>query len=156
MPAPKHELLPQLPAWHNTMFRDSHSNTDYSPSLIRAGFITVQQLERLTAQVVLPRTWSHVYQLGSETMAQLAMRRDNPSPQEISPSFWLEWNTRVKLRYLSSLMPEPPSNSQRYGKCGQHCAPPRATSFSCKWHYGPNYLWESDWQNGSHLAPDAQ
>ena len=47
---------------HSTLFRDTNSNTYYSPSLIRPGIWTIQQLMAMGGNLdFLPRTWAPVY-----------------------------------------------------------------------------------------------
>ena len=117
VPVPPHELLPQMPAWHSSLFRDTHKNTYYSPSLISGGGQQHQSTagghitERLPAAHMDP-----VYTLGLQAMTQPAERPATPPPKETSPIFWMEWNTRHKLRFLSSLTPEPPRQGTQVWK----------------------------------------
>ena len=45
--------------------------------------------------------------VGLMKLAQPAIQLQWKTPQEASPMFWMEWNTKHKLRYLSSLTTEP-------------------------------------------------
>ena len=59
---PSVELAPRLTSWHSTLFKDTNSNTYYSPSLITAGIRTIQQLLAMGGNLdFLPRTWAPVY-----------------------------------------------------------------------------------------------
>ena len=95
------------------LFRDTNANTYYSPWLIRAGVTTISQLVDLGESMqFLPPTPAPVY----KDIAPRLLLPPPPPSQSVAPTpmdeasviFWMDWNNRVKLRYLMVLSPEHP------------------------------------------------
>ena len=80
------------PAWHTVAYRDHHGHTYFSPSLIRQGIMTLQQLRALgNFPGCLPPTWDPRY-------------RQPPSPAstagEFSRDLVLHWGSTPTLHML--------------------------------------------------------
>ena len=85
-----------MPMWHNTLFRNQHSQPYYGPRLIRGGVLAWGNfLEDDPSQDCVTPTWKPIYNV------------TKPAAQDgdsffLSPDFWMLWNkaaVRSRLSY---------------------------------------------------------
>ena len=102
----KNAVLLDMPLWHNSVFKNSKSNTYYCPSLIRTGVTRVSHLcndalvpnDSIIAK--LATTWRPVYRGSLSSYSQL------PISLWSLPSTWsTAWGTSAFLKKAASLAP---------------------------------------------------
>ena len=109
---PTNGTYPPPVPWHSALFRDTNSNTDYSPSLIRIGVRTIQQLMEMGPDMdCLPQTSASVY----KDVAPRLLHPPPPSERaaaepllETKVAFWTACNIKKMLWYLMQLPLELP------------------------------------------------